>query len=454
MTDDGFLNLCLKENFSVCFFLGAGASAAFGYPTTSELKNSLWRTVGDEIGSNPATQKQFLPLLTLLGHKKYPDIEYVFEFLKQASKKNIPEVHDFFTSYRIDGRIIEIDTDNVHQIDSHQYFALSDFYTDYLIDHLFRIFRWKQSVKDSVSKIYSELFSLELKNSDKIHVFTTNYDSIIEKLCSGTKLNFIDGFDHDRNSRHNLWKPELFDTNPEFGNKTLFLYKLHGSLTWKKHREFDIIKIPDLEFHIVSDDFINTALIRPTRTPKSEESDPPFDKLFERFKQRIMESDICIVIGYSFRDSLNETFTNFLNQKKLLIVISPEANKNLEDNFLNKKISELLTAEIDTNNNNDTIKGGIIEITDYNILAINHEIRDDTIREILEEIKSYVNGVSESTQKTLAKSRMIYTTITYMYLCKLHVKKVKVDKIKHLLLILVLFKMKRYIVRNVIELIS
>jgi hypothetical protein len=55
-----------------------------------------------------------------------------------------------------------------------------------------------------------------------------------------------------------------------------------------------------------------------------------------------MESaDVCIVIGFSFRDEhINTIFNDFLKRGKSIVVISPSADKNVYANLLKRPIPD------------------------------------------------------------------------------------------------------------------
>jgi hypothetical protein len=102
----------------------------------------------------------------------------------------------------------------------------------------------------------------------------------------------VKGFGLVGRARAPRWDPSLYDNAP--GKRlTVKLYKLHGSLDWR--RNGDVVE------EVGADEYVKgrNALICPIRKPVIEE---PFTNLFERFKQRLQESGVCVVIGSSLRD--------------------------------------------------------------------------------------------------------------------------------------------------------
>ena len=76
----------------ISFFLGAGASSPFGYPTTREFKETIATELDSKFekqGNLPEAEKI---LISILKHRSYQDIEYVLEFWKRLSElKKKPE---------------------------------------------------------------------------------------------------------------------------------------------------------------------------------------------------------------------------------------------------------------------------------------------------------------------------------------------------------------------------
>src|SRR5207247_2104771 len=142
--------------------------------------------------------------------------------------------------------------------------------------------------------------------SGEIHVFTSNYDKVVEQYCNLRKENYscIDGF--ERNPPNNEFARWTGIFNPiSNGAKNVFLYKLHSSLNWKEHVDEGLVRTNE---ESKSDDhnFVRNVVIYPTLSPKNEEENEPHKSTIERFRNYMKEADACVVIGYSFRDSLNE----------------------------------------------------------------------------------------------------------------------------------------------------
>lgn len=98
------------------------------------------------------------------------------------------------------------------------------------------------------------------------------------------------------------------------------LYKLHGSLNWKRHKSGRILRTPE-EGRSLDPNFVDNVLIFPTLSAKYNGTEP-FVTMLSEFQKNMKIADVCIVIGFSFRDThISEFFINFIRIKKLLIVV-------------------------------------------------------------------------------------------------------------------------------------
>jgi hypothetical protein len=324
----------------ICYFLAAGASEPFGYPVTKKFQEILASELVNKFGNLPDSLiSEERILLTILKHKSYPDIEYIFEFQKELSRMNqfCPLVVDFLKSYALGGTIKGVPTSAYEQgIQIENYLEYNETLSEFLTNKIYEYYSWREHNIEKINEIYSKL--LHLNNQELINIFTTNYDGTIESYCkeSERQYNLVDGFEYDPFSRLKKWNCSTFDQVRETNN--LHLFKLHGSLNWKRHRKHGIVKLEDIEKVMKNTgQYLDDILIKPSRSPKEEEGDEPYRTLISKFKERIGKSKICVVIGYSFRDEgINEIFDMFMKQGGRLIIISPDATKEFEENFIKK----------------------------------------------------------------------------------------------------------------------
>lgn len=154
----------------------------------------------------------------------------------------------------------------------------------------------KQLDKAEVDGLYSPLFSLldDHFKDNSITIFTTNYDTAIEQYCKYKGLKLIDGFQKTGPSL--VWNPAEYYQKRDPSQKSITLFKLHGSLTWRK------IGNEIFEFGISAENMPgDMALIYPTET-KEYPYEEPFKTAYKFLDRFLRTAEIAIVIGYSFRD--------------------------------------------------------------------------------------------------------------------------------------------------------
>lgn len=294
-------------------FLGAGASVPYNKPTTVELKNRLLEKY----------QNRGL-FQALLEHPEFQDIEYVLTAVRQIVK----------FSKTLGGSFCKTNTGN---FSSHAD-TLQEF-EKVLENEIFENYSWKHSDDETVSKIITPIFDIIKKESNEITVFTTNYDRSIEEYCSNpdNRLRCVDGFHLNQYNGRFLWaKGDYGYLGKNDEGHDVFLYKIHGSLNWKKHTKYGIERTTYERKPAEDSNYDEDFLIYPTLSPKDEaEGKEPYNTILDKFDETLKALDACIVIGFSFRDGhINEKFAEFVNAGKKLILLGPNAASDFRINVL------------------------------------------------------------------------------------------------------------------------
>jgi hypothetical protein len=323
------------------YFLAAGASEPFGYPVTKQFRKKLSTELRGKFTTNPNSLiSEERILLSILEHDTHIDIEYILEFLKQLTKINhsYPVVVNYLKSYGFGTTIPHLTIGDLG-VTLNNYLDYNNYLIDLTTRKIYEYYEWREENIEKAQRIYSRLFHINDQNNKDI--FTTNYDTIIEEYCKESterELNLVDGFVYDPKSGNHNWISSNFDEKNDSQNNNLYLFKLHGSLNWKRRRKYGVVKLEAVERKMEHEgQYTEDLLIKPTLSPKEEEQEEPFKTLFDKFRERIVKSKICIVVGYSFRDQgINEIFDMFMKQGGRLIIISPDATKEFEENFIEK----------------------------------------------------------------------------------------------------------------------
>ncbi len=315
----------------IALFLGAGASVPYGMPTTKDLRDKIRRGDSD------------FPREDLLDSDRFPDIEHVLSTLDQLLGFMHSPAGQLYEKF-----IKTAPSEETR--DKHSYMLAVERFRTYVEDSqaskeiierlITQNYKWNVSNNESAEKILRPLFDLAKSRKGHITVFTTNYDTVIEEYCAQPDhdIECVDGFKLHAARRTLIWDGKFSPQNDDFSTK-VFLYKLHGSMSWLADDSGDqgsILHKPDTT---ASDDRARDIYIRPSLDTKGEATQrEPYATILRRFEHILPAFDACIVIGYSFRDPhICERLIKFAKAGKTLVVLSPTAAADFRGNALNEK---------------------------------------------------------------------------------------------------------------------
>lgn len=208
---------------------------------------------------------------------------------------------------------------------------------DLIHKSIFEIYQFT-NVRSYKLTLYDQLFRI-LGEQEEQHIYTTNYDRIIEQFsASFSDFQLRDGFTHNDKLRRYLWDQNSFDRSYESKNKLIKLFKLHGSLDWKRSEH--VIERSSHEVRGIP--HTKDLLIYPAS--KEPPSEPPFDSLYKRFGTEIGGAEEpWLVIGFSFRDPyLNRFFRDYIESgRQPLIVMSEFCVNKVATNLFGIKEDDL-----------------------------------------------------------------------------------------------------------------
>lgn len=179
------------------------------------------------------------------------------------------------------------------------------------------------------SKYFEKLIDFKRQyDGNALKIFTLNYDKCVEHNLRGENLEC--GFnDFDK------WNSKNYDYE---NTKDYYLFKLHGSIDWKKRKEEPLMQTtgeisPD-ELAIIFG--ISNKL----------QSYDPYLFYFYEFRIHCSKSKLVISSGYGFLDDhINEVFKyGFENDSKKRFVVNVyEPNRQDEEEDIKKEISDKLS---------------------------------------------------------------------------------------------------------------
>ncbi|WP_426269244.1 SIR2 family protein [Dyella kyungheensis] len=193
--------------------------------------------------------------------------------------------------------------------------------------------------KNTVSVLQSFLLSFASRSSsrERLHVFTTNYDRLVEYGCDLAGLRTIDRFVGAlepvfRSSRLDVdyhYNPPGIRGEPRFMEGVLRLSKLHGSLDWHQdQRTRRIVRrgIPfgaGVDHPAVPDNPVDTVMIYPNASKDVETSAYPYAELFRDFAAALCRPNAALVVyGYGFGDDhINRILADMLALPSTHLVI-------------------------------------------------------------------------------------------------------------------------------------
>ncbi len=325
------------RELKIGLFLGAGASVAFGKPTTQQLRSQLVEKYKYDDAAGTTPEQYFL--FSIISFPKFEDIEHVLQCIK--------EVDDFFLNSQYGGKyLLEREYKLAFQ-DPRRPWEFKEFTNrtkairKMMEDDVFENYSWNHSADLALGQICEHLLNAVRKYSKEVNIFSTNYDRAIEEYCSNQerRCRCIDGFKYDEYSGRRRWTGS-FSYPTEGGITNVYLYKLHGSLNWKMHKIYGIEATSE-ERRSSDSNYTENLLVYPTVSPKDGQEIEPYKTIRDGFKKFMESADACIVIGFSFRDEhINTIFKDFLKRGKSIIAISPSADKNVYENLLKRTVPD------------------------------------------------------------------------------------------------------------------
>jgi len=312
----------IPKSSEVVFFLGAGASAYAGVPTTYSFVDEYVESI-DESEKRETIKK----IVDTLGQwkKDHIDIELLLDTLTKLKDKNREPLLQFYTNktYILEG---------YHEKEP-------------LVNNLKDFIKSKAIVETEDKIRYFEPFRELIEELRPLDIISVNYDTSIEQFCNCYRLTYEDGFDVH-------WNPVVFQKE----HTDIRLYKIHGSVMWYQSDRGGYIKLPVMvrenKVQLINGEKAENLMLYPMQ--KWNFAEPILELLVEM--KHILESESCkflIVVGYSFRD---DHITRILidaarkNRELQLILIDPNAyeiySKNLKYYDTSEKIPSSLKGRV------------------------------------------------------------------------------------------------------------
>lgn len=286
-------------------FLGAGASKQFGKMLMTEFVQSLLKETPPDHD-----------LLKCICEKT-PDLEFLMEELESLKSKEYLQSYVSMTPVSASPRPpLRYASDRLLKWVKARVF---DHYRELKPEGLFETYMAE----------FDELLEVLRPSKGPIVIFTTNYDPVVEQLCLIKDWILVDGFKNDPKAGEYRWSRDAFDIrDTNSSEKTIILFKLHGSTNWIRQGG-RVLKSASL--YAADDRMCENMMIFPL-TKKVAIEDPYFTAYY--YLGRCLEkAELCLVIGYSFRDY--DTITRFKagrisNPRLRILILDPQAKELVE----------------------------------------------------------------------------------------------------------------------------
>lgn len=275
----------------IIFLLGAGASAEAGIPPSAEMICKLdtklvsdgdWKHFGDLYNHVKSAILYKDGLAGRYGTDVSYNIETLVNTLYELERNEEHPLYPFIASWN--ARFASLAGDRFARVRQFRHRILE------LLKH------WVCPDDPTESKYYSGLIAAQRAFNFPLRLFSLNYDLCVERLHSpefAVETGFS-GF----GPKH-TWSYERFMDleRGENASPQAFLYKLHGSIDWKRDPETKALSRVE-QVHPILPDEMEIIF---GREAKLEAADPYLFYAYE-LRQCALEAKLIVAIGYGFYD--------------------------------------------------------------------------------------------------------------------------------------------------------
>ncbi len=284
----------------VIFLLGAGASHDAKLPLMAELTAGFpaWLET-TTLESKDRDKLLFEAAVKAVSPTGTPNIELVLTLLSSLSSLKLGPAAQIITDWRtpFDG-------------EPHDLAVLAADIREYIGARL-------RKVNPKDGEYLSGL--LDFDDSDEpLDVFTMNYDRLVESMAARFGARFTTGFG-------DVWDPGLFAPENDWDMR---VFKLHGSVDWYRLPGRSLIFQGSKEHYAFPDEPPVEVLLYPAEGKEAYAE--PYATLMSMFTQALSKAQVCIAVGYSFRDAhIRRTVLDRLvtNPSLQLLIVNPSAHE-------------------------------------------------------------------------------------------------------------------------------
>jgi len=297
-------------------FAGAGASVGLGMPTMRSFVQRL--SEADEPLRGIAAR--------LLDRVQTADAEYLYDRLQLYAEVAELGGDDPIFEHLLGGSRRDLDT---FRAQAHR--ALAQ-----LQSLMLRCWGTANRAGDAryhYSSFYDQLCAL---NGAPLRVFTTNYDLAFESLYGFGLFDhtLVNGLAPDMESHDMVWDPLNYELvfvgddeyDARIRKQRLFVYRLHGCSRWFGDEDGTVVYQAR---PTILDDTLAPIVVFPARRKDSRAFFRVYNHAYKAMQKAITEVDVCLVIGYSFRDQTISSIFPDAEYGTDFIVVDPEPDMHI-----------------------------------------------------------------------------------------------------------------------------
>lgn len=308
----------MSRNSDIILLLGAGASVQAEIPASQDmivkiekrLLKSDWRAYQDLYNLIKSSICYAAGIKGSFDLRDFYNVEVLVHTLSELERREKHPIYPFISDWK--SHLIHV---------AHQDFSKIG---EFRVQILNELKGWVQLDTESEADYYYGLRRLQRHLTYPLKIFSLNYDLCVER-CEETDFHVESGFELTGKKR--IWDWRRFDeSNPNLETPQIFLYKMHGSIDWKRDDNDNILKTDDKGAKTPGNEL---PLIFGTDR-KLEAGDPYLFYAYE-FRRCTLESKVILCIGYGFGDShINKMIKQALNANthiRLAVVANVKPNE-------------------------------------------------------------------------------------------------------------------------------
>ncbi|MFK4925266.1 SIR2 family protein [Lactococcus garvieae] len=199
---------------------------------------------------------------------------------------------------------------------------------------------FSSSCVETYSKFYQKIFEYRTPESDKLSIFTPNYDLFTEYALEYNNISYTTGFTTDLTNKFdiNQFKYRLVDDTNRYKDKwqpvkkEANLYKMHGSINWVQDIEGQLYQ---RNYKILEKERV---VIYPTQLKHQETAQTPYSELFREFSNCLQKPNTTLlVMGYGFPDEhINTIISQNLQNSDFNLIVFGDKDEEKMKQFQDK----------------------------------------------------------------------------------------------------------------------